>query len=438
MNDFVPFIPWIGGLISLASLIAGLRANRRKRLLQNLPTSKTTGVFIGLVELKGSAESEAPLTSHLAGARCVHYRWSVEEHWSRTVTETYTDSDGKMRTRTRHESGWKTVAADGDSQPFYLQDDAGAVLIQPTGANLEPACIFSETCGRTDPLYYGKGPAAGIMHSDHRRRFTEHAIPLHHDIYLVGRARERTDVVAPEIAADDGAAMFLISTKSEEQVTSGFAFAAWGWTVFGLVALVGSMVGFDAARNIDPADRVAIYACITAAFALIWSIGWVWTVFNSLIDLRNRVRQAWSQVDVQLKRRCDLIPNLVSIVNALKDHERQVQTELTQLRTQQEATPPGETGPEIRGLGNSLVAVQERYPELKTSTAFLDLQQKLADAENRIALARDYFNNIATHFNTRLEQVPDRFIAMLGTLKPRPLLNAADFERQTVTVNFAD
>ena len=78
MNDFTPFIPWIGGLLGLLSLLAGLRANRRKRLIQNLPTSKTTGVFIGLVELKGTAESEAPLRSHLAEIDCVHHHWSVQ------------------------------------------------------------------------------------------------------------------------------------------------------------------------------------------------------------------------------------------------------------------------------------------------------------------------------------------------------------------------
>lgn len=438
MSDFTPFIPVLGGLVGLTSLVAGLRANRRKRLLQNLPTAKTTGVFIGLVELKGTAESEAPLTSHLAVKACVHYRWSVEEHWSRTVTETYTDSKSNTRTRTRRESGWKTVDSGGESAPFYLRDDAGAVLVRPAGSKIEPARVFSETCGRSDPLYYGKGPPGGVMHSDHRRRFTEHAIPLHHPVYVVGKARERADVVAPEIAADDEAALFLISARTEEEVTSGFAFSAWGWTLFGLVATVGSLVGFDLARDEDPARRVPLYLAVTGAFAAIWAIGWVWTVFNSLVDLRNRVRQAWSLVDVQLKRRHDLIPHVVNIVNALKDHERHAQNELAALRTQQRANGPGEDGPDIRGVRGTLIGLQEAYPELKTSSAFLDLQRELAATENRVALARDYFNTIATHYNTRLEHVPDRFVAALGVMRPRPLLNAADFERQAVTVSFAD
>ncbi len=185
-----------------AGLGGAFRAGRRRRLVENLPTSKTTGVFIGLVELKGTAESASPLTSYLAEQPCVEYQWSVEEHWSRTVTETYTDSDGKTQTRTRHESGWTTVASGGEMIPFYLQDDCGVILVRPEGAKLEPAAMFDETVGRGDPLYYAKGPAGAVADSDHRRRFVERGIPLHAMLYVMGQARERQDVVAPEIAQD--------------------------------------------------------------------------------------------------------------------------------------------------------------------------------------------------------------------------------------------
>ena len=161
MNDFVPYLPWLGALLGLACLVGAFRTGRRKRLIDDLPTSKTSGVFIGLVELKGTAESAAPLASYLAEHPCVHYSWTVAEHWSRTVTETYTDSDGKTQTRTRHESGWATVANGGEMIPFYLQDDCGVVLIRPEGAKIEPALMFQETVGIGDPLYYGKGPQMG-------------------------------------------------------------------------------------------------------------------------------------------------------------------------------------------------------------------------------------------------------------------------------------
>src|SRR5260221_2769746 len=149
------WIPALGAVLALICLVAALRSGQRRRLIDNLPTSKTTGVFIGLVELKGTAETQEPLVSFLARTQCVYFRWTVEEHWSRTVTETETDSDGKTRTVTRHESGWTTVANGGEISPFYLQDDCGFVLIRPEGAKLESVGGFDETCGRSDSLYYG-------------------------------------------------------------------------------------------------------------------------------------------------------------------------------------------------------------------------------------------------------------------------------------------
>jgi hypothetical protein len=431
--------PLVGGLLALLLLYLSMRTAKRKRLVDNLPTSKTTGVFMGLVEVKGTAESEAPLTTVLAGERCVHYRWSVEEHWSRAVPETVTDSAGKLRTRVRRESGWKTVAGGGETQPFYLKDDHGVVLVQPEGARIEPALIFSATCESFDPLYYGKGPASAVADSDHRRRFTESAIRLHAPLYVIGRARERSDIVAPEIAKHRDAPMFLISTRGEERVSSALGWAIWGWGIAGLVLAVAGLALPQLVREPRPPRFDATPAIVGAAgYLLAWAIGWVWTVFNSMVDLRQRVRQAWSLVDVQLKRRHDLIPNLVAAVTGLRDHERNLQTEMAGLRAQMAATPPGVDGEDFRAVGNVLMAVVERYPELKSQEAFLSLQRSLSDTETRIALARGYFNEIANHYNTRLEIIPDRFVAALAGMKPETLMAANDFERAPVTVNLAE
>jgi hypothetical protein len=260
MHDFAPFLPLLGALLAVVSLGLAFRNGRRRRLIDNLPTSKTSGVFIGFVELKGTAESAKPLTSYLAGRACVHYAWTVEEHWSRTVTETYTDSKGHTRTRTRHESGWTRVGDGGETISFYLQDDCGVILVRPDGAKIEPLTIFDETCGMGNPLYYGKGPSGAVANSDHRRRFVEVGIPLRAGLYVVGQSRERQDVVAPEIAANEHAPMFLISTRTEEQVSSGMKWGARGWTIFGFIASVGGVVWRDGAMSVDPQSRVGIYS----------------------------------------------------------------------------------------------------------------------------------------------------------------------------------
>ena len=197
MESYAPYLPILGLLLGLVSIYGSFRSGRKWRLVDGLPTSKTTGVFIGLVEIKGTAECSAPLTCYLAAIPCVWNQWSVEEEWHRTVTETYTDSDGKTQTRTRVESGWKTVAQGGEQVPFYLQDDCGIILVHPEGAKVEPKQVFDHTCGRSEPLYYGKGPADAIAHSTQRRHFVEQAIPHHAMLFVVGQARERRDVVAP-------------------------------------------------------------------------------------------------------------------------------------------------------------------------------------------------------------------------------------------------
>jgi hypothetical protein len=402
-----------------------------------LPTSKTTGVFIGLVELSGTAEAEQPLVSFLAEGRCVYYQWHVDEHWSRTVTETYTDSEGKTQTRTRTESGWTTVAGGGDGIEFYLRDDCGVIAIHPEKARVEPLPVFDRTCGPGDDLYYGKGPSGVVADSTYRRRFVEHAIPLHAPLYVVGQARERADVVAPEIAYDPRAEMFLISTRTQDQVRRGLGWQFWLLGILGVALGIGGFLIPDASQNHELRGYVPKYSLAGAGFALAWFLGWLGMVYNSLIALRQRVQQAWSNVDVQLRRRHDLIPNLVEIVQRLRDYERTVQAELASLRTQLRATPPGQPGPDPRAASAMVGAIVERYPELKANSSFLNLQKNLVDTEQRIALARGYFNDIASFYNTRLQRVPDGLIAALGGLMPQALMTANQFERAPVEVKLA-
>ena len=165
------------------------------------------------------------------------------------------------------------------------------------------------------------------------------------------------------------------------------------------------------------------------------ALGWVWTVYNSLVNLRQRVRQGWAQVDIQLKRRNDLIPNLVQVVEGYATHESELQELLAKLRQQMSATPPGVKGPDYAGFIPTLRVTVERYPDLKASELFLKLQKELTGTEERIALARDYFNQIATFYNTRLEIVPDTFLAKMMKLKPQTLMSTADFERAPVQVD---
>ncbi len=429
----------LGGAALAAAVLLwlSLRLRRRQRLIRDLPNSKVQGVFIGLVELKVTAESENPLTTYLAGQPCVQYAYRVEEHWSRTVTESYTDEKGQAQTRTRVEEGWTVVASGGAAEPFYGRDETGVIRILPDGAKVEPARLFDAAATRIDPIYYGKGPATTVANSTGRRRFIEEGIPLHAPLFVVGQARERDDVVAAEIAASKGAAIFLISTRSQERVQGAFALYSWLAWLGGAAA--AATAGYLWALTGHPfGSRPLAGALVLAAcFLLAWATGWAWMVYNSLINLRARVRQGWSLVEVELKRRNNLIPSLVSAVAALSSHEADVQTAVAALRTQAAATRPGQAGPDFAGLAATVRAVAERYPNLVAQEGFARLQKQLVETEQRIALARSYYNDIATHFATRVAQIPDHWLAAAGGIRAEALLVAADFERAPVRVNLS-
>jgi hypothetical protein len=420
----------IGCVIALLCVLMAFRFLRKKRLIDDMPTSKTLGVFIGLAELKGRAESDQPLTSYLAAKQCVLYSWKVEEHWSRTVT---TMTSKGMQTR--HESGWTTVAKNDVLPPFYLKDDMGIIRIVPQGAEIQDLQIFSKTCKHDDPLYFSKGPLPEIANSDHERRFVETAILLHSNLYVMGQARERADMVAAEIAKDKKAPIFLISTRTEKQISSSLGGGFWGWMIAGLLAAVGGVWIGNLVLNPGMPQAWPPFVIAAGGYLLIIALGWVWTVFNSLVNLQQRVKQGWSQVDIQLKRRNDLIPNLVQVVEGYAAHEEGLQELVTKLRGQLSATPPGVEGPDYAGFMPTFRVVVENYPDLKASELFLKLQNELTDTEQRIALARDYYNQIVTFYNTRLEVVPDTFLAKMMGLKAATLMEAADFERAPMVVH---
>ena len=402
-----------GMVLSMLLLFFAFGHSKKKRLIDDTPTSKAHGVFIGLVELSGTAETSSPVTSYLTERECVHYSWSISEHWSRTVTETYTDSQGKTRTRTKTESGWKLVASGSDMCKFLLRDETGTVQIRPEGAKIEGTRVMNHYCGPSDPIYYGKGPAFSVPNSDHRRSFTETIIPLGAELYVMGQAREREDVVAAEIAHDRESPIFIISTRKEKKVSRSYGLSYWAFSISGLAVILLSVFISRRLSVYWIPQTARDYVTAGLIYGAVWLIGWVWTVYNGLKALRERVRQGRSQVEVQFRRRSDLIPRLVSLVAGLMRHEQTVQTIVADLRT--------EMTREVSSAASGLMLLIEKYPDLKSSQTVLNLQRELTETENRIELARAYYNDLATFYNTRLERVPDFLIAKIAGLKQQEL-----------------
>lgn len=162
-----------------------------------------------------------------------------------------------------------------------------------------------------------------------------------------------------------------------------------------------------------------VMVCAFGGIALLWAL----LIYNRLVRLRQHVRESWSDIDVQLKRRHDLIPNLVATVRGYAAHESAVLEHVTRLRAAAAAgsvSPRGASaaeGPLAAGLG-SLFAVAERYPALCADAHFLALQRELAETEDRIAAARRFFNANVRDLNSLCEQFPTLAVAQLAGIRP--------------------
>ena len=159
-------------------------------------------------------------------------------------------------------------------------------------------------------------------------------------------------------------------------------------------------------------EFVAVLAVVVAA-PLLWGIA----IYNRLVRKKNMVKEGWSGIDVQLKRRANLIPNLIETVKGYMGHERAVLEEVTALRSRSlGAGAPGEKGRIEGALGRSLaslVAVAESYPDLKANQNFMDLQGQLAEIEDKIQLARRYYNGAVRNLNIAVESFPGVIVARM-------------------------
>ena len=173
------------------------------------------------------------------------------------------------------------------------------------------------------------------------------------------------------------------------------------------------------------------------AVLLVLGIG----TYNSLITGRQRVKNAWSQIDVQLQRRFDLIPNLVETVKGYMAHEEEVLTKVTELRTAwSKATTVGEKVElenQLSGALKTIMAVSENYPDLKASQNFSELQQQLTSTEDKISYSRQFYNDSVTRYNTSVQKFPASIIAGMFGFTQETLFNVENEEaRKNVKVDF--
>lgn len=468
------------GAFALFMLYGGYERLKKKRLLENVPTSKIAGVTFGLNEVKGKAIGDPPMKAPLSDEDAVFYMYRVEEHKKHAGDAVDGDwsadpeaSENRSMFDVAHLEGQDNFEADDrwtvldygkKVSQFYLEDDTGRIRVRPTTKSLveldsdfltvdliqflgEPT--LDHTCGPDDPMFYEKGPPDRSERKKGKRRFREWTVPHGGDVYVMGPVRVREDIVEPEMAADPDLVgmdhQFFLSTDSETDLGKRYfrdssknygcalpflVFTSWIYVAIGTVGGWSSIV----VPNIFVATGLAVGG---------WGMGiaalYLKTVYDGLVELRHRVDRSWAMLDVELKRRHDLIPRLVEIVEAMAGHEQQLHKAATKARatgvpSAGDTPQAGRKIDEQTAALDGIFAIAEDYPDIKADRHFQTLMEELSRSEKKIALARQFYNDSVERLNNRVGTIPDIFVAPLARAKKGEFLSFEEFEKKPIDI----
>lgn len=386
----------------------GFRRIKLKRLIEDLPTTASAGVAYGITELKGQAAllpGDEPVAGPLTGEPCVIFRYVKEE-----------------RRGSGPNAQWVTLIDQHKLRRFAIKDREGQFPIDPSGAEL----IYREP----------------VVRREGRIRHIEYAFRPGTEVYALGPASidpktqstlilQQGDMKQPVLKRADKPRTaenppFILTDLSEQALKvrkahHGFFFlnfAVNGGNGFALAG-VGGLGALHGAGFLVAALVPIIYLALFLAILM----------YNDLVALRQRVRRAWSNIQVSLHKRAELLPNLEKLLKAYLQHERELQTGLTELRSL-----TGRYDPDLETAGQILMAEQlllgrmsrlrESYPELKADSLSSQLMHQLVALENEVALMREGYNNSVERYNIRRQHVPEVLFTRLFRFNQAELFRA--------------
>jgi hypothetical protein len=375
-----PLLGW--GLIGASLLVgalcyrAGFRRVRFKRCMENLPTSLSVGVAYGLSELKGvveaAPESDA-LRAPLSQQPCVQYHYTIRER---------TGSGKKAR--------WVTVLDENRSCLFLCRDAEGALPIQPQGAVLHTHHHSSRNEGS--------------------RVYHETRLEIGDPLYAIGEA-----VIDPRrgdrllLAKPGNDFPFILSNFTERRIYLLLAFRGILLLNVSFAAiLLSALLLFGLSGSYAATDYLS--AALVAPFFM--TLVTLSLHYNDLVFLRERVRRNRANIDVALKKRHDLLPMLEEVTHAMQGHERELQTELSQMRSLYADAGTGDE-PAIAETLGQMVLRAEAYPDLRSQPLFAELMRTMIVLENELAFTRKGHNDAVETYNTRIQILPDLIFAKL-------------------------
>lgn len=358
-----------------------------KRLIEHLPTTPIDGLVYGLSEIKGTAlphKSTGLLTAPVSEEPCIYYYHAIKEK----------DDD----------DDWHTIHEESRCVPFRCRDDSGSILV-----DLQRAEFHTDTT---------------TVRSSGSRKHIERRIEPGDSLYVLGPATIDTDthnrllITDTETDTEDDFSS-IVSNWSEKKLMFHKAFNAFIRLAVGVVATVG--IGLAIAGMVTSFGP-ALYVT-TTGFALTYMmIGLGIMYYNDLVFLERRVDRNWSNIDVALAKRFDLITQLVEVVQGYLDHEAEVMDTISEARTlHEEDTPADPSDARLNAeerVRDVVTATIEDTPALHGHNAAAELMNTLDEVETEVALMRDGYNAIVEHYNARCRRLPEGLIARLVGFSP--------------------
>lgn len=367
----------VGLLLALLFTWLGFRQVRYKRLIENVPTSLTAGVSCGLAEVQGSLmidEDKEPLCSPHTNSRCAWYYYKEEER----------RGSGKN-------AKWVTLTEKTDYLTFYAEDEEGRLAIDATDAEIISRYDMCERQGRM--------------------RYTERTLRMSDPLYAIGQAdvdKHQADRLL--MVRGDTSEPFILSNFPEVNVMlmkarrgMFYLSLAFSSLLLALLMTFASSGGFAATDFLMAAMAAPVYMLLVTLVLH----------YNDLVFLRRRAERNWANIEISLKKRHNLIPNLEKLTKRYLAHEKEVMLKVAELRklyTQDKDTLSKYLQAEQQAE-QQLNAVIEDYPELKGNKVVAKLMKNLARAENEVALFRRGYNDAVEIYNARIATVPDVFFA---------------------------
>lgn len=420
------------GVAAVAAIITWFM-DRRRRKYADRATTPAAALFAGLNLVKGRGWVAEPIESYRTRTPSLWWEYTLEEE--RRQTRTVTDSNGRTRTETT--TSWHTVETRKNAvREIEVVDDTGSALVRLEGASVVPAQVHQATFRRDDM----KGILGRLLTAGNgatgRYRETEKVVAYGADLFVAGECELDEERLVPVVAKK-----VMVSTRSSE---SHVRWLTVGVLFFLLVTMVALTLGIASLiRPGEIGDPVGWVPGVAASVVLV-VVAWGIVTYNRLKMVGESADRAWSLVDVQLRRRHDLIPALQRCVAAHAAHEQATQVSLAEARA-----AVGRAGPDDEAAAlsdeaemqtqalRSILAVAEAHPELTADASFARLQRELADTEDRIAASRTFYNDSLTILRDRCQKFPDSLIANRIRLDHRELIEARGFERTVPAVRHA-